>query len=153
MNTRLDRRTGRVSYLYGPPVSPEICLRGRHLRVFLAHPNSRRVTAPSRRQVSWSVLSLDRSGPGGTEGCQAFMNSTPSFPFSIGHDLVRRVAADEMQWTMQPREEDVMESRNEQPKSLKLEIEDLEERIAPGVVLTVGLNSPQGPHGACPNRC
>ena len=28
--------------------------------------------------------------------------------------------------------------------SLKLEIEDLEERIAPGVVLTVGLNSPQG---------
>ena len=35
---------------------------------------------------------------------------------------------------MQPREEDVMESRNEQPKSLKLEIEDLEERIAPGLV-------------------
>ena len=31
-------------------------------------------------------------------------------------------------------------------KSLKLEIEDLEERIAPGVVLTVGLNSPQGSH-------
>jgi hypothetical protein len=29
-------------------------------------------------------------------------------------------------------------------KSLKLEIEDLEERIAPGLVLTVGLNSPQG---------
>ena len=31
-------------------------------------------------------------------------------------------------------------------KSLTLEIEDLEERIAPGVVLTVGLNSPQGSH-------
>ncbi len=31
-------------------------------------------------------------------------------------------------------------------KSLRLEIEDLEERIAPGVVLTVGLNSPNGPH-------
>ena len=31
-----------------------------------------------------------------------------------------------------------------QAKSLKLEIEDLEERIAPGLVLTVGLNSPQG---------
>jgi len=31
-------------------------------------------------------------------------------------------------------------------KSLKLEIEDLEERIAPGLVLTVGLNSPQGSH-------
>ena len=30
--------------------------------------------------------------------------------------------------------------------SLKLEIEDLEERIAPGVVLTVGLNSPEGAH-------
>ena len=31
--------------------------------------------------------------------------------------------------------------------SLKLEIEDLEERIAPGIVtLTVGLNSPQGSH-------
>ncbi len=30
--------------------------------------------------------------------------------------------------------------------SLKLEIEDLEERIAPGLVLTVGLNSPQGSH-------
>ena len=29
-------------------------------------------------------------------------------------------------------------------KSLKLEIEDLEERIAPGIVLTTGLNSPQG---------
>ncbi len=29
-------------------------------------------------------------------------------------------------------------------KSLKLEIEDLEERIAPGVTLTVGLLSPQG---------
>ncbi len=29
-------------------------------------------------------------------------------------------------------------------KSLKLEIEDLEERIAPTVVLTVGLNSPEG---------
>ncbi len=29
-------------------------------------------------------------------------------------------------------------------KSLKLEIEDLEERIAPGLVLTTGLNSPQG---------
>ena len=29
-------------------------------------------------------------------------------------------------------------------KSLKLEIEDLEERIAPGLVLTVGLNSPEG---------
>ena len=27
-------------------------------------------------------------------------------------------------------------------KSLKLEIEDLEERIAPGLVLTTGLNSP-----------
>ncbi len=27
--------------------------------------------------------------------------------------------------------------------SLKLEIEDLEERIAPGLVLTTGLNSPQ----------
>ncbi len=34
-----------------------------------------------------------------------------------------------------------------QPKSLKLEIEDLEERIAPGVpVLTVGILSPQGTH-------
>ena len=31
-------------------------------------------------------------------------------------------------------------------KSLKLEIEDLEERIAPGLVLTVGLNSPEGSH-------
>ncbi len=31
-------------------------------------------------------------------------------------------------------------------KSLKLEIEDLEERIAPGVVLTVGINSPVGTH-------
>ena len=31
-------------------------------------------------------------------------------------------------------------------ESLELEIEDLEERIAPGVVLTVGLNSPQGSH-------
>ena len=31
-------------------------------------------------------------------------------------------------------------------KSIKLEIEDLEERIAPGLVLTVGLNSPQGSH-------
>ena len=31
-------------------------------------------------------------------------------------------------------------------KSLKLEIEELEERIAPGLVLTVGLNSPQGTH-------
>ena len=29
-------------------------------------------------------------------------------------------------------------------KSLKLEIEDLEERIAPGLVLTTGLNSPEG---------
>ena len=29
-------------------------------------------------------------------------------------------------------------------KSLKLEIEDLEERIAPGVTLTVGILSPQG---------
>ena len=29
-------------------------------------------------------------------------------------------------------------------KSLRLDIEDLEERIAPGLVLTVGLNSPQG---------
>ncbi len=28
--------------------------------------------------------------------------------------------------------------------SLKLEIEDLEERIAPGLVLTTGLNSPDG---------
>ncbi len=38
-----------------------------------------------------------------------------------------------------------MESRKEQVKSLKLEIEDLEERIAPGVpVLTVGLLSPEG---------
>jgi len=31
-------------------------------------------------------------------------------------------------------------------KSITLEIEDLEERIAPGVVLTVGLNSPEGSH-------
>ena len=31
-------------------------------------------------------------------------------------------------------------------KSLKLEIEDLEERIAPGLVLTTGLNSPEGTH-------
>ena len=31
-------------------------------------------------------------------------------------------------------------------KSLKLEIEDLEERIAPGLTLTVGLNSPEGSH-------
>ncbi len=32
-------------------------------------------------------------------------------------------------------------------KSLKLEIEDLEERIAPGIpVLITGLNSPQGTH-------
>jgi hypothetical protein len=31
-------------------------------------------------------------------------------------------------------------------KSFRLEIEDLEERIAPGLVLTVGLNSPQGSH-------
>ena len=31
-------------------------------------------------------------------------------------------------------------------KSLNLEIEDLEERIAPGLGLTVGLNSPQGSH-------
>jgi hypothetical protein len=31
-------------------------------------------------------------------------------------------------------------------KFLKLEIEDLEERIAPGLTLTVGLNSPQGTH-------
>ena len=31
--------------------------------------------------------------------------------------------------------------------SLKLEIEDLEERIAPSIItLTVGLNSPQGTH-------
>ncbi len=34
-----------------------------------------------------------------------------------------------------------------QPKTLKLEIEDLEERIAPGMpVLTVGILSPQGTH-------
>lgn len=32
----------------------------------------------------------------------------------------------------------------QQVKSLKLEIEDLEERIAPGVTLTVGLLSPEG---------
>ncbi len=31
-------------------------------------------------------------------------------------------------------------------KQLSLEIEELEERIAPGVFLTVGLNSPQGSH-------
>ena len=31
-------------------------------------------------------------------------------------------------------------------KSLKLEIEDLEERIAPGVTLLVGILSPQGTH-------
>ena len=31
-------------------------------------------------------------------------------------------------------------------KLLTLAIEDLEERIAPGVVLTVGLNSPVGSH-------
>ncbi len=37
-----------------------------------------------------------------------------------------------------------MESRNE-VISLKLEIEDLEERIAPGLTLTVGLLSPHGP--------
>ncbi len=39
----------------------------------------------------------------------------------------------------------MIESRNEQPKSLKLEIEDLEERIAPGVTLTVGIISAAGP--------
>ncbi len=33
------------------------------------------------------------------------------------------------------------------PQTLKLEIEDLEERIAPGIItLTVGINSPQGTH-------
>ncbi len=32
------------------------------------------------------------------------------------------------------------------PQTLKLEIEDLEERIAPSVSLIVGLNSPQGSH-------
>ena len=34
--------------------------------------------------------------------------------------------------------------RKQQHGFLKLEIEDLEERIAPGVVLTTGLLSPQG---------
>ena len=38
-----------------------------------------------------------------------------------------------------------MESRNE-VTSLKLEIEDLEERIAPTVTLTVGILSPEGAH-------
>ncbi len=33
----------------------------------------------------------------------------------------------------------------QQMKSLKLEIEDLEERIAPGVTLTVGIISAAGP--------
>ncbi len=32
------------------------------------------------------------------------------------------------------------------PKVLKLRIEDLEQRIAPGIVLTTGLLSPQGSH-------
>ncbi len=36
--------------------------------------------------------------------------------------------------------------RKQQHGFLKLEIEDLEERIAPGLVLTVGLNSPEGAH-------
>ena len=31
-------------------------------------------------------------------------------------------------------------------KALKLEIEDLEERIAPSLTLTVGINSPEGSH-------
>ena len=34
---------------------------------------------------------------------------------------------------------------NQQAKFLELRIEDLEERIAPSVTLTVGLLSPQGP--------
>ena len=46
----------------------------------------------------------------------------------------------EQQKWLQPLEEEGV------TKSLKLEIEDLEERIAPSVVLTVGLNSPQGSH-------
>ena len=40
-----------------------------------------------------------------------------------------------------------MESRKDQTKFLKLEIEDLEERIAPSLpVLITGILSPQGTH-------